>query len=613
MRAQSPTVYIQENITVPASPEAPFPSHNDDGSEFSAASAASALPPSYVEINNPLGLVPGIVKVGGYSNQPGGKHWFHPGIGVVQADERYDTTHGGILYAISRTKLRIWVPKANLYFRSGYAVSVGDGWGTYPRGGWNEEGHAHGVHESRRQAQVRVTLRTARPPEFDSGWHKMSSNSMTESYREITHNLGMSRAKGGMNVIMDVAEVKVTYRSTQVNSPNKGFVFTATGSQQGDASGGKYGGVVYSYNNKYIRYWVPNFAGMTHRLDIESLKIRYMPMGHTGNFKDQQFAPCASFGPLYHFRRADRREASEGGSEWDIGDMCIREGSRWDRDQWDESTLRFECPEGCMVRYTDSVMEERNSVYKPYCITAPSISHAGDMKHNYDVPCRIDWTVNDYDPANGFLNAAQMDFSSGEPGLADHANNEETCPCFVDSNTFGRPNHRDYTQPVYVKLDGNAYEKPSGSYGDGTKSGNVFLAPLQAGQRLSFSKTQKFDGMRPAVGYHIPAGELTSLPMPSDGRIGLLDSRGATVICNEDDKDRYGNTANVTTCSDDFKTNSVPLIRVTSNEKTGEVTLFHPELLTLPYPVGRVVFIKGGGQGGECKARCANAADAWCK
>ena len=206
-----------------------------------------------------------------------------------------------------------------------------------------------------------------------------------------------------------------------------------------------------------------------------------------------------------------------------------------------------------MVRYTDPLMEERTSVYKPYCISAPSIDLEGDMKHNYDVPCRIDWTVNDYDPLKGYLKAAQVDISTGQPGLADHANDEETCPCFVDSNTFGSPNHRDYAQPAFLKIDGNALEKDPGDEGEGTKAGNVFLAPLQIGQRLSFSKTQKFDGMRPVVGYDISAGELTSLPMPADERVGLLDARGATVICNEDDVDRYGNTANVIACHSDFK------------------------------------------------------------
>ena len=622
MRAQSPYVYIESESEIT---DVPFPSHDGDGNALSEAAAALAQAPSYIEINNPLGLIPGIVKVGALSQRTGR---FYAGIGVVQADERFDTAHGGVLFGISKTKLRLWVPKASFYFKSGYTVNINEGWGVNPAGkellneGWSNDGqYEHGAHESTRQAQVQVTLRKARPPEFDSGWLPMSSNSMTESYREIDHKLGLSRALGGKNILMDVADVKVTYRSTQDGGPNEGFVFTATGSQQGDASGGKYGGIVYSYNNKYVRLWAPNFAGMTHRLDIESIKVRYMPMGHYSTIsnapdvKKQQFAPCASYGPLYHFRRADRRQASEGGNEWDIGDMCIREGSRWDTNQWAPTTLRYECPEGCMVRFTDALMEERSSIYKPYCIAVPSIDHEGDMKYNYDAPCRIDWTVEGYDDRKGYLNAMQVDLSTGTPALgkADHTGDEEMCPCFVDWNTFGNPNHRDYIQPVYVKLDGNALEKQPGDYGDGTKSGNVFMAALQAGQRLSFSKTQKFDGMRPAVGYNVPAGELTSIPMPPDPRIGELDARGATVTCNADDTDVNGVEQSVAECSADFKNTAVPLLSVSANEKTGEVTLFHPELPTAPYPVGRVVFIKGGGKNWECKAKCSNAGDSWCK
>ena len=312
MRAQSSSIYIEEES---GQPETPFPS----------------TPPSYVEINNPLGLVPGIVSVGAISNQPDGQNRFYPGIGVVQADERFDTPHGGVLFGISKTKLRLWVPKASYYFRSGYTVNINEGWGKYTNVGWKG-----GVRKDfpavymRAAAEVKVNLRKARPPEFDSGWRKMASNSMTDSFLEIEHNLGMPRSLGGKDIIMDVADVKVTYRSAQEGSPNAGFVFLATGSQQGDASGGKYGGIIYSYNNKYVRLWAPNYAGMTHHLDIESIKVRYMPMGHYNipseymDAKRQQFAPCASYGPMYHFRRADRRDASEGGEEWDIGDMQPR-------------------------------------------------------------------------------------------------------------------------------------------------------------------------------------------------------------------------------------------------------------------------------------------------
>ena len=50
------------------------------------------------------------------------------------------------------------------------------------------------------------------------------------------------------------------------------FEFQATGAQQADASGGRYGGILYAYNGNKIRFWAPNYAGLTERVSIEEIQ-----------------------------------------------------------------------------------------------------------------------------------------------------------------------------------------------------------------------------------------------------------------------------------------------------------------------------------------------------
>ena len=338
-----------------------------EGPDYKNPIAYPATPPSFVEINNPLGTIPGIVIIDAVVTDNTGfggasANFRYRSVGVVMADEEYDERHGGVLAAISSTKIRLWVPKASDYFRSGYAIHVGYGWGS-------------SRHMSRRSANVVVTLRPTRPPEFDSGWFDMRSNHMLESYKEINHKLGLDRASGGKNVRMDTAKVKVTYRTKDKNHANYGFVFEATGSQQADGSGGRYGGLVYAYNNKYVRIWAPNFAGMTRRLAVEDIRTKHW--SRRSGFQ----GPCASFGADYVFHRF-----SDEPYKGEQGDICKHSPSGLPTAG---HSGKFECPEGCVVPPLASWNFDRFAPEKPWCIKAEHDPQKNLITRKY-TPCRVD-------------------------------------------------------------------------------------------------------------------------------------------------------------------------------------------------------------------------------
>ena len=96
--------------------------------------------------------------------------WIYPGIGTVQADERYNEHYGGLLWGLSPNKIRMWAPSASQYFTTGYIININKGWGGPTNG------------ESKKDASVRVLLRPSRPADFDSGWFDMKSNDPVLSY-----------------------------------------------------------------------------------------------------------------------------------------------------------------------------------------------------------------------------------------------------------------------------------------------------------------------------------------------------------------------------------------------------------------------------------------------
>jgi hypothetical protein len=84
-------------------------------------------------------------------------------------------------------------------------------------------------------------------PYFDSGWFFMSSQAGTNSYKEITHDLGDYPSR-----------VKVLVRA--IDGANEGFIFEGSGvqHQDDDRDKGDHGGVVFAYDQTRVRIWAPS-------------------------------------------------------------------------------------------------------------------------------------------------------------------------------------------------------------------------------------------------------------------------------------------------------------------------------------------------------------------
>jgi len=84
------------------------------------------------------------------------------------------------------------------------------------------------------------------PADYDSGWFRMKSQDGANSYKEISHNLGVYPS-----------QVKVLVKA--FDGENNGFIFEGSGSAQGDDdSDHNYGGVVFAYNDNKVRLWAPD-------------------------------------------------------------------------------------------------------------------------------------------------------------------------------------------------------------------------------------------------------------------------------------------------------------------------------------------------------------------
>ena len=218
--------------------------------------------PGYVSFDHGLGVVPGIAHITIIPDTGNLRGYHFHGVGTVMGDEYYNEDYGGLLYAVSPTSIRLWAPKASQYFKKGYLVNLGPGWG----GGTESYTQSH-------TATVTVSLKRAVVPNYDSGWRSMRSNDPSDSFMELVHNV---KSIDGTTVSAEEikqARVKVVYRTKDKSRNNAYFEFEATGAQQGDASGGRYGGIIYSYSTTKVRLWAPYYGGLTER--VTGYEIRY--------------------------------------------------------------------------------------------------------------------------------------------------------------------------------------------------------------------------------------------------------------------------------------------------------------------------------------------------
>ncbi|XP_070555067.1 uncharacterized protein [Ptychodera flava] len=86
-------------------------------------------------------------------------------------------------------------------------------------------------------------------PSFSSDWFRMRSQDESQSYIAIEHNL-------------NELPIFVQVHLRAIDGANEGFIFNGVGSaQRGDTTSNPYGGVVYTYNENWVRVMAPQKTG----------------------------------------------------------------------------------------------------------------------------------------------------------------------------------------------------------------------------------------------------------------------------------------------------------------------------------------------------------------
>lgn len=152
-----------------------------------------------------------------------------------------DNNCGGVVYAYSKSTVRIWLPSASSggYDNGGFLINIPWNYG----GGTNAQQSLSG--------DVQVSVAKDQAPDYDSGWFLMRAQSKGSgrlaSYMERAHGLGALPSR-----------VKVLVRCRGSGTSNDGFVMEGMATAQtDDAGGGRHGGVVYVFSDKTVRLWAP--------------------------------------------------------------------------------------------------------------------------------------------------------------------------------------------------------------------------------------------------------------------------------------------------------------------------------------------------------------------
>lgn len=187
------------------------------------------------------------------------------GAGMAPGDDDSRLAPSGVVFAYNRDRVRIWAPDRNNDRDSGRIFRVNDHFGA----------DNTIYREDSNTANVRVLVRCVHPhgtPDYDSGWFLFQSQQGSNSYRELTHNLGGDAAYLRVQVL-------ITPTSSTVN--NYGYYFQGVGSAQQDDDGGTraHGGVVFAYSSTKVRLWTPDKNN-----DGRAGKILFVDDGWGGEF-----------------------------------------------------------------------------------------------------------------------------------------------------------------------------------------------------------------------------------------------------------------------------------------------------------------------------------------
>ena len=192
---------------------------------------------SYKEFKHGLTSYPAVCRVLTKAVDGTNKDFIFEAVGFATSDDDADQ-YGGLVFGYNSSSVRLWAPDGNNRGSNGRIIFVTDGWG----GETNTQ--------SSNNADVKVEAWSSsnsavRPPSFESKWVSISSQSGSSSFKEITHNLGVYPSL-----------VRVLVRARNPN--NVGYYFEGFGAQPGDDELDDYGGLIFAYDTKRVRIWVPD-------------------------------------------------------------------------------------------------------------------------------------------------------------------------------------------------------------------------------------------------------------------------------------------------------------------------------------------------------------------
>lgn len=191
---------------------------------------------SFKEIRHGLNGDPFYVRV--YAKPRGGHNgdFCFNGIGSSQSSPSRGS-YGGVIFAYNSEFVRVWAPTDP----NGHVVFVKDGWG----------GEVNTQESDEAEVVVEV-WKDGPAPTFQNEQVIDTRVHISKVYLKVDHELRQLPERVVVRLSPD--------ESTENNgsNPNKGFWFHAVAASQNPDPKRNFGGVIFAYNQRYVRLWAPD-------------------------------------------------------------------------------------------------------------------------------------------------------------------------------------------------------------------------------------------------------------------------------------------------------------------------------------------------------------------
>ena len=192
---------------------------------------------SFKEIRHGLNVDPFYVRVYARPQQGHNSDFCFNGIGSSQSSPSR-SSYGGLIFAYNSEFVRIWAPTDP----RGHVVFVKDGWG----------GEVNTQESDEAEVVVEI-WRDGPAPTFQVE-HVIDTrvHISGQVYHKVDHELRQLPER----VLVRLSPVESPENNGR--NPNKGFWFHAVAASQNPDPSNNFGGVIFAYNERYVRLWAPD-------------------------------------------------------------------------------------------------------------------------------------------------------------------------------------------------------------------------------------------------------------------------------------------------------------------------------------------------------------------